>query len=204
MTALYLASKSPRRRQILEQMGITDITLLVAGKDQLTAYEGDEIQGLDEPPEDYVVRISRSKALQAIERIRTENLPAAPVLAADTIVVINGKILGKPRDRDEARGFMIRLSDHTHEVRTAVTVGTDEKNLKTVISISHVTFSHMTRKQIEDYIATSEPYDKAGGYGIQGLAGFFIRSIEGSYSGIMGLPVFETAQLLRPFGLITL
>ena len=204
MTSLYLASKSPRRKQILEQMGITDIRLLAAGRAQLTAYEGDETQGDGERAEDYVIRTSRIKAMQAFARIRSETLPSAPVLAADTIVVLDGQVLGKPRNVAEARDFMQRLSGRTHEVRTAVSAGTDEENLKTLVSVSRVTFCTMTEGQIEGYIASPEPYDKAGGYGIQGLAGLFISSISGSYSGIMGLPVFETAELLRPFGLTRL
>ncbi len=204
MTSLYLASKSPRRKQILEQMGITDIRLLAAGRSQLTAYEGDETQGDGERAEDYVIRTSRIKAAQAFARIRSEALPSAPVLAADTIVVLDGQVLGKPRNVAEARDFMQRLSGRTHEVRTAVSAGTDEENLKTLVSVSRVTFCTMTEGQIEGYIASPEPYDKAGGYGIQGLAGLFISSISGSYSGIMGLPVFETAELLRPFGLTRL
>ena len=204
MTSLYLASKSPRRKQILEQMGITDIRLLAAGRAQLTAYEGDETQGDGERAEDYVIRTSRIKAAQAFARIRREALPGAPVLAADTIVVLDGQVLGKPRNVAEARDFMQRLSGRTHEVRTAVSAGTDEENLKTLVSVSGVTFCTMTEGQIEGYIASPEPYDKAGGYGIQGLAGLFISSISGSYSGIMGLPVFETAELLRPFGLTRL
>ncbi len=204
MTSLYLASKSPRRKQILEQMGITDIRLLAAGRAQLTAYEGDETQGDGERAEDYVIRTSRIKAAQAFARIRREALPGAPVLAADTIVVLDGQVLGKPRNVAEARDFMQRLSGRTHEVRTAVSAGTDEENLKTLVSVSRVTFCTMTEGQIEGYIASPEPYDKAGGYGIQGLAGLFISSISGSYSGIMGLPVFETAELLRPFGLTRL
>lgn len=185
-------------------MGITDIRLLVAGRAQLTAYEGDETQGAGESAEDYVVRTSRIKAAQAFARIRDEALARAPVLAADTIVVLDGQVLGKPRNVAEARDFMLRLSGRTHEVRTAVSVGTDEGNLKTLVSVSRVTFCTMTEGQIEGYIASSEPYDKAGGYGIQGLAGLFICSMSGSYSGIMGLPVFETAELLRPFGLTRL
>jgi septum formation protein len=204
VTSLYLASKSPRRKQILEQMGITDIRLLAAGRAQLTAYEGDETQGDGERAEDYVIRTSRIKAMQAFARIRSEALPSAPVLAADTIVVLDGQVLGKPRNVAEARDFMQRLSGRTHEVRTAVSAGTDEENLKTLVSVSRVTFCTMTEGQIEGYIASPEPYDKAGGYGIQGLAGLFISSISGSYSGIMGLPVFETAELLRPFGLTRL
>jgi septum formation protein len=204
VTSLYLASKSPRRKQILEQMGITDIRLLAAGRAQLTAYEGDETQGDGERAEDYVIRTSRIKAAQAFARIRSEALPGAPVLAADTIVVLDGLVLGKPRNVAEARDFMQRLSGRTHEVRTAVSAGTDEENLKTLVSVSRVTFCTMTEGQIEGYIASPEPYDKAGGYGIQGLAGLFVSSISGSYSGIMGLPVFETAELLRPFGLTRL
>jgi septum formation protein len=142
--------------------------------------------------------------MQAFARIRSEALPSAPVLAADTIVVLDGLVLGKPRNVAEARDFMQRLSGRTHEVRTAVSAGTDEENLKTLVSVSRVTFCTMTEGQIEGYIASPEPYDKAGGYGIQGLAGLFISSISGSYPGIMGLPVFETAELLRPFGLTRL
>ncbi len=204
MTSLYLASKSPRRRQILEQMGVSDITLLAAGKAQLTAYDGDEVQRDGETAEDYVVRTSRLKACQAFSRIGSEHLAPAPVLAADTVVIVDGAVLGKPRDTGEARQFMRRLSGRTHEVRTAVTVGTSAADMKTLVSISRVTFAPLSDAQIEGYIATSEPYDKAGGYGIQGLAGLFISEICGSYSGIMGLPVYETALLLRPFGLTAL
>lgn len=204
MPQLYLASKSPRRREILASMGITDIELLVQGPMQLTAFAGDEEQRVNESPEDYVVRIAREKALQAIERIAAEHLPSAPVLAADTAVILKGEILGKPADIEEARSFMTRLSGQTHEVRTAVAVGTTVDDLTVTVSVSRVHFAVLEADQIEDYIRTTEPYDKAGGYGIQGLAGLFIDSIEGSYSGIMGLPVFETGMLLRKYGLTAL
>lgn len=204
MPQLYLASKSPRRREILASMGITDIELLVQGPMQLTAFAGDEEQRVNESPEDYVVRIAREKALQAIERIAAEHLPSAPVLAADTAVILKGEILGKPADIEEARSFMTRLSGQTHEVRTAVAVGTTVDDLTVTVSVSRVHFAVLEADQIEDYIRTQEPYDKAGGYGIQGLAGLFIDSIEGSYSGIMGLPVFETGMLLRKYGLTAL
>lgn len=204
MPQLYLASKSPRRREILASMGITDIELLVQGPMQLTAFAGDEEQRVNESPEDYVVRIAREKALQAIERIAAEHLPSAPVLAADTAVILKGEILGKPADIEEARSFMTRLSGQTHEVRTAVAVGTTINDLTVTVSVSRVHFAVLEADQIEDYIRTKEPYDKAGGYGIQGLAGLFIDSIEGSYSGIMGLPVFETGMLLRKYGLTAL
>ena len=202
MPKLYLASKSPRRREILASMGVTDIALLVNGPLTPGAFAGDEVQLTDEAPEDYVLRTATDKALQAIERIRSMNLTAAPVLAADTVVILKGEILGKPADREEARSFMARLSNQTHEVRTAVVVGTSIKDLASEVSISHVHFCHLEPEAIETYINTSEPYDKAGGYGIQGLAGLFIDRIEGSYSGIMGLPVFETGRLLKRFNVI--
>lgn len=201
MPQLYLASKSPRRREILMSMGITDIELLIQGPAQLTAFVGDEVQHAEESPEDYVVRIAREKALQAIERIRLDNLPPVPVLAADTAVILDGEILGKPADIEEARTFMSRLSNRTHEVRTAVAVGRNEEDLQVVVSISKVHFTKLEADQIEEYIRTEEPYDKAGGYGIQGLAGLFIDDIQGSYSGIMGLPVFETGKLLKKYEL---
>lgn len=185
-------------------MGLTDIALLVQGSNELTAFAGDELQRSGELPQDYVVRIAKEKALQALARIASENLPPAPVLAADTVVILHDEILGKPADIEEARSFMTRLSGQTHEVRTAVTVGTTAQNLEVSVSVSHVHFAVLQPDQIEDYIRTSEPYDKAGGYGIQGLAGLFIDSIQGSYTGIMGLPVFETGMLLKKYGLTAL
>lgn len=198
MTVLYLASKSPRRREILSGMGITDLEIVHAGPAQLTAFAGDELQREGESPEDYVVRTAEEKARQALERIAGEGKPALPVLAADTVVICSGEVLGKPCDRDQARLFMQRLSGRTHEVRTAVVVGTGvNEPLHTAVSVSRVTFARLAPEQIEAYVQTEEPYDKAGGYAVQGLAGLFIERIEGSYSGIMGLPVFETARLLN-------
>lgn len=198
MTVLYLASKSPRRREILSGMGITDLEIVHAGPAQLTAFAGDELQREGESPEDYVVRTAEEKARQALERIAGEGKPALPVLAADTVVICSGEVLGKPCDRDQARLFMQRLSGRTHEVRTAVVVGTGvNEPLHTAVSVSHVTFARLEPEQIEAYVQTEEPYDKAGGYAVQGLAGLFIERIVGSYSGIMGLPVFETTRLLN-------
>ena len=198
MTVLYLASKSPRRREILSGMGITDLEIVHAGPAQLTAFAGDELQREGESAEDYVVRTAEEKARQALERIAGEGKPALPVLAADTVVICSGEVLGKPCDRDQARLFMRRLSGRTHEVRTAVVVGTGvNEPLHTAVSVSRVTFARLEPEQIEAYVQTEEPYDKAGGYAVQGLAGLFIERIEGSYSGIMGLPVFETARLLN-------
>lgn len=196
MPQLYLASKSPRRREILAGIGITDVEILHAGPSVLTAFEGDETQQAGESPEDYVVRTACDKARQAIERIRLEQKSDLPVLAADTVVICEGEILGKPGSLDEARTFLKKLSNRTHEVRTAVVAGSLHGSLRVAVSVSHVTFAKLSPKQIENYIRTDEPYDKAGGYAVQGLAGLFIERIEGSYSGIMGLPVFETARLL--------
>ena len=117
-------------------------------------------------------------------------------------MILQGEILGKPADREEARSFLNRLSGQTHEVRTALVAGTSEEDMKSAVSISQVHFCALEPEQIEAYIATDEPYDKAGGYGIQGLAGLFIDRIAGSYSGIMGLPVVETGRLLKHFGVL--
>lgn len=202
MPSLYLASKSPRRRELLTTIGVTDFEVMPVGRaDVLTFVEGDEEQLPGESAENYVIRTAREKALAAIAKIRAEGRESAPVLAADTVVISDGIVLGKPADREEARRFMQHLSGRTHEVRTAVWVGTDAEHLTSAVSVSRVTFASLTEAQIERYIATDEPYDKAGGYGIQGLAGLFIARIEGSYTGIMGLPVFETGNLLQPLGL---
>lgn len=197
MPALYLASKSPRRKQILEAMGIRDLEIVHAGPAMLTAFEGDEIQHAGESAEDYVIRTASDKARQAMARIRSLAAAPAPILAADTVVICNGEILGKPVDREQARAFLQRLSGRTHEVRTAVAVSDGHSDeLHVAVSISQVTFARLSSGQIESYVQTEEPYDKAGGYAVQGLAAVFIERIEGSYSGIMGLPVFETARLL--------
>ena len=197
MPVLYLASKSPRRKEILAGMGIDDIEIVHAGPAVLTAFEGDEVQHADEPPEEYVVRTASEKARQAMQRIAAEGKPTLPVLAADTVVICEGKILGKPADQEEAAQFMQRLSGRTHEVRTAVVVNDGKSDeLHVAVSVSQVTFAKLTEAQIKAYVQTDEPYDKAGGYAVQGLAGLFIEHIAGSYSGIMGLPVYETAQLL--------
>lgn len=205
MPRLYLASKSPRRRELLTTIGVTDFEVMPVGMaDVLTFVEGDEEQLPGESAENYVIRTAREKALAALAKIRAEGRTPAPVLTADTVVISDGIVLGKPADCDEARRFMQRLSGDTHEVRTAVWVGTDDEHLTNAVSVSRVTFTSLSEEQIERYIATDEPYDKAGGYGIQGLAGLFIARIEGSYTGIMGLPVFETGNLLRPLGLTTI
>ena len=164
-------------------------------------FQGDEVQLPGEAPEDYVVRIAQEKALIAFEKIQHEKRPVLPVLSADTTVIAQGQILGKPDDEKQAKAFLRSLSGSEHEVRTAVCVGTDVDNLLMRVSISTVRFKALTETEIRSYVRMAEPYDKAGGYGIQGLAGAFISEIHGSYSGIMGLPVFETCELLKSFGL---
>lgn len=204
MPQIYLASKSPRRKEILASLGLTDIVLLPAGQARLTAYAGDEEQKENESPQDYVIRTARDKALQALSRIKEENLPPAPVLAADTVVIVQGTIFGKPIDPTEELSFLRQLSGRTHEVRTVVWVGSSPENLSQKTSVSHVTFKQLSAEEMKAYAGTQEPYDKAGGYAVQGLAALFIKKIEGSYSGIMGLPIFETGELLRPYGLLAL
>lgn len=198
--SLYLASKSPRRKDILEQLGFHPIVL--ANNDHtLRNFQGDEVQLPNETPQDYVERIAREKAVIALGKIQAQALPLLPVLSADTTVIADGLILGKPDDETQAQDFLRRLSGKEHEVRTAVCVGTDVDNLLMRVSISTVRFKALTETEIRSYVRMAQPYDKAGGYGIQGLAGAFISEIHGSYSGIMGLPVFEACELLKSFGL---
>ena len=198
--SLYLASKSPRRKDILEQLGFHPIVL--ANNDHtLRNFQGDEVQLPNETPQDYVERIAREKAVIALGKIQAQALPLLPVLSADTTVIADGLILGKPDDETQAQDFLRRLSGKEHEVRTAVCVGTDVDNLLMRVSISTVRFKALAETEIRSYVRMAEPYDKSGGYGIQGLAGAFISEIHGSYSGIMGLPVFETCELLKSFGL---
>lgn len=198
MPSFYLASKSPRRKEILEQLGLTPL-ILASNDHTLLNFQGDEEQLENESAEDYVIRTARVKTLEGLARIKNEGLEPLPVLAADTTVILDGQILGKPADINEARTFLEKMSGTSHEVRTAVFIGTSADNLQGLVSVSKVWFKCLTTEEIEGYIATKEPYDKAGGYGIQGLAGAFIEKIEGSYSGIMGLPVFETVELLKRF-----
>lgn len=196
----YLASKSPRRKEILEQLGFRPV-ILASNDHTLRNFQGDEVQLPGEAPEDYVVRIAQEKAIIAFEKIQHEKRPVLPVLSADTTVIAQGQILGKPDDEKQAKAFLRTLSESEHEVRTAVCVGTNKDNLLTAVSVSKVYFKELTEEEIAAYVRLAEPYDKAGGYGIQGLAGAFIKKIEGSYSGIMGLPVYETCELLARFGI---
>ena len=190
---IYLASQSPRRSQLLQQLGIEHQLLLP------DAYEDAEqletVLG-HEPPLQYVQRVTLLKLEAAMVRGSQRQLAPAPVLCADTTVALDGMIYGKPQDADDAARMLHTLSGRTHQVLTAIAIGYQQQRL-TACSISEVTFASMTAQQIDDYIASDEPMGKAGAYAIQGRAAAFINHIQGSYSGIMGLPLFETAALLQ-------
>jgi septum formation protein len=160
----------------------------------------DEPQHPGETAGDYVVRTARDKLDRAIRWVTSQHLPLLPILAADTTVVLDDQILGKPRDSADAHRILVALSGKKHEVRTALAMWTGESVVEAV-SITSVAMRHIHADEISRYCESGEPYGKAGAYGIQGLAGVFIERIEGSYSGVMGLPVFETAGLLLQAGI---
>jgi septum formation protein len=193
---IYLASQSPRRQQLLEQWGVA-IHKLVAAPDEDT--EALEVVHGAEAPATYVQRVTRLKLQAALARMAHQGLAPRPVLCADTTVALDRKILGKPESKRHAREILAALSGRSHHVLTAVAIGT-LKEQALLLSRSRVTFAPLTPAQIDRYVATGEPMGKAGAYGIQGLAGLWVSEIRGSYTGIMGLPAFETAQLLRRFG----
>jgi septum formation protein len=201
MIDLYLASQSPRRRELLRQIGVRFQVLGLRSK-QPRAPDADETQHPGESASAYVERIAAEKARAGLVAMAARRLPVRPVLAADTIVVLDDEVLGKPRDAAEAAAFLGRLSGRAHEVRTAVAIGLPELPGADAIrlratSISKVYFRPLSAAEIEAYCATPEPFDKAGAYGIQGRAGSFAARIEGSYSGIMGLPLAEVAVMLQ-------
>lgn len=198
--SIYLASRSPRRRELLKQINVKFEPLLL----RLAAPRGpdvDESQHGDESPADYVERTAREKAAFGMEVLRMRSMLFRPVLAADTVVIVDGEVLGKPVDTTEAAAFMRRLAGRSHEVRTAIALAMQGPVI-TATSVSTVTFRAMTDVEIARYCATAEPYDKAGGYAIQGMAALYIERIEGSYSGVMGLPLFETGHLLARAGVL--
>jgi len=196
---IYLASKSPRRRELLRQVGI-DFELLMLRNDPVRGVDVTEEVLEPERPEDYVARIAMEKGAFAWNLVVTRRLTPRPVLSADTTVTMNGIILGKPTGQGEAVAMLEQLSGRTHEVLTSVAVFYKDM-AEQVTQVSKVRFATLSPATIRAYCATSEPYDKAGGYGIQGLAALFVEHIDGSHSGIMGLPLFETAALLRKAGL---
>jgi septum formation protein len=195
---IYLASKSPRRRELLRQVGV-EFELLSLRSDPSRGADVSEDERPGESPLDYVARVAREKGAFAWNVLHMRRQPLRPVLSADTTVTIDGQILGKPADADEAAAMLERLSGRTHQVLTSVALHHTDI-AEQVTQVSNVRFARLSPATIKAYCATPEPYDKAGAYGIQGLAALFIEHIEGSHSGIMGLPVFETAQLLRKAG----
>ena len=197
---IYLASKSPRRRELLRQVGV-DFELLLLRNDSVRGPDVTELELPGETPAVYVARVAGEKAAFAFNSVQLRRMRARPVLAADTTVTIDGQILGKPADPVEAALMLGRLSGRTHQVLTSVAVHS-EGMAEQFTQVSQVRFAKLSPSVIKAYCATNEPYDKAGGYGIQGLAALFVEHIEGSHSGIMGLPLFETANLLRKAGII--
>ena len=193
---VYLASQSPRRSQLLEQLGVQHTLLLPTPDEDAEALETVLPR---EAPADYVQRVTRLKLDAALRRRVVRGLPDAPVLCADTTVALGKSILGKPRDAADAVRMLARLSGRNHRVLTAVAVGQGGRVVQ-VLSVSQVRFVSMGVADIESYVASGEPMGKAGAYAVQGLAAAYIARISGSYSGIMGLPLHETAHALRQFG----
>jgi len=187
---LYLASASPRRRELLSQLGL-----------EFEAMPSNilEERRAGESPAEYVTRVARDKALYVAGLVKNRGLPAHPVLGADTEVVLDGEIFGKPRDRDHGVEMLRRLGGRTHEVLSAVCLIHDDRE-HAALSVSRVSFTSLTEAEIAQYWETGEPADKAGAYAIQGSAAAFIARLEGSYSGVMGLPLHELAVLLKQIG----
>ena len=194
---IYLASRSPRRRELLKQIGI-NFEVLIMRSDPRRTIDVDETPVVDEQPEDYVRRVCKDKAEMGYAILRLRNLPPFPVLAADTTVTLDGKIFGKPDNAEQAAEMLRQFSGREHQVLSAVAVAMDE-HVEVAVSTSTVRFATLDEERIRRYLHTREFSDKAGGYGIQGYAGAFIEHLNGSYSGVMCLPLFETVQLLQRF-----
>lgn len=195
---LYLASRSPRRRELLTQMGIQFDTLFFREAPRHDD-DVDETARAGETPERYVERVACAKAEHGWRTVDLRRLIPQLVLAADTTLELDGEIIGKPVDAADARAILQRLSGRTHRVLTSVAVAFDGR-IEAATSTSEVTFGEITPTDIRRYVATGEPMDKAGAYGIQGRAGMFVENLTGSYSGVVGLPLHETALLLKRFG----
>jgi septum formation protein len=193
---IYLASQSPRRRQLLDQLGVRHELLVPAPGAEAAAAEALEAVQPGELPAAYVQRVTVLKLRAARARLKVRGLPPAPILCSDTTVAIGRRILGKPDDADEARAMLRLLSGRSHRVLTAVAVGTARRTLAALCS-SSVRFAPLDEALIAAYIASGQPFGKAGGYAIQSQLAGWIPEVRGSYSAIMGLPLFETAQLLR-------
>jgi septum formation protein len=186
---LYLASQSPRRRELLAQIGI---------EHQVVTVDVDESRLADEDPDRYVERLARAKAAAGWQACVAQGLPALPVLGADTVVVFEGVVLGKPRTAEEGKAMLRRLAGECHEVLTGVSL-CGERGQVGCISATQVWFRPLDDAEIDAYWDSGEPCDKAGAYGIQGVAARFVERIEGSYSGVVGLPLYETDALLRRY-----
>jgi septum formation protein len=195
---IYLASRSPRRRELLKQIGIAFDVLLLR-EDPARGEDVDERVMEGEAPQDYVTRIARAKAELGWVRVLQRRLRPNPVLGADTSVILDGEVLGKPEGREDAESMLAKLSGRAHQVLSAVALcHRDLVELR--LSATTVEFRAMTEQEIRRYVATGEPLDKAGAYAIQGRGAAFVRSISGSYSGVMGLPLFEVVELMQHFG----
>ena len=194
---IYLASRSPRRRELLTQIGVA-YDLLLFREPPRDDPETDEAEHPGETPEAYVQRVAQAKAQHALRLLDLRHLPRRPVLAADTTLDLDGAVIGKPRDAADAEAILARLSGRSHRVLTAVVVASGTR-AAAALSVSIVTFRALDADEIRRYVRSGEPMDKAGAYGIQGRAAMFIARVDGSPSGVVGLPLCETAQLLRAF-----
>ena len=193
---IYLASQSPRRRELLAQIGVRHELLLPRADEDAEALEAERAGEL---PADYVRRVALAKLHAARARLERSAMPAAPVLCADTTVALGRRILGKPRDALDAAATLALLSGRTHRVITAVAVASGVRE-RIALSTSHVRFAALPMRVIDAYVASGEPFGKAGAYAVQSAIAAWIEHIDGSYSGIMGLPLYETGQLLREAG----
>lgn len=194
---IYLASQSPRRRELLKQIDVRFETLLLRS-DSKRPVDVDETPHPAESPVVYVQRICQEKAVAGFAALQFRNLPLFPVLAADTTVTLDDRIFGKPDSAEQAAVMLHALSGREHQVLTAVAIAMNE-HIEVRLSTSTVRFVQLSEERIKRYLQTREYADKAGGYAIQGHAGAFIEHLAGSYSGVMGLPLFETTQLLQHF-----
>lgn len=196
--SIYLASSSPRRHELLRQAGVNFDVLTFRSIRRGRDADVDETPLLDETPEYYVERVAANKAYAGVRRLFWRKMPYRPVLAADTVIDVDGCIIRKPTSVDDACDILRRLSGRSHRVLTSIALSDGERT-QSRLSASEVNFRELTEDDIRRYVETGEPMDKAGAYGIQGRAAIFITEIHGSYSGIVGLPLFETVSLLEAF-----
>jgi|TARA_B100000959_G_scaffold146906_1_gene154267 septum formation protein len=192
---IYLASKSPRRTELLQQIGV---------EHQILDIEVDEDINSSNSPQENVRALSVLKCQEGVRKVTSESKSTFPILAADTIVVLEDKIFGKPQSESDAISMLLKLSGKTHLVMTGVTVGvitTEQAKFHTISVASNVEFAKLTESDCKEYCKTNEPFDKAGGYGIQGYGSAFIKKINGSYSNIVGLPIHEVVKLLKELGI---